>query len=130
MKKISKIAIKIIMILLVVQLIYMPVSQASFWGEIFDAGDNFLNEGKNASSNIIADNSVNTEFNRIYNVLFGIGVALTVIIGAILGIKFMIGTVEEQAKVKEMLMPYIIGCIIIFGAFGIWKLAINIFSNI
>ena len=130
MKKISKIAIKIIMILLVVQLIYMPVSQASFWGEIFDAGDNFLNEGKNASSNIVADNSVNTEFNRIYNVLFGIGVALTVIIGAILGIKFMIGTVEEQAKVKEMLMPYIIGCIIIFGAFGIWKLAINIFSNI
>lgn len=130
MKKISQIAIKIIMILLVVQLIYMPVSQASFWGEIFDAGDNFLNEGKNASSNIVADNSVNTEFNRIYNVLFGIGVALTVIIGAILGIKFMIGTVEEQAKVKEMLMPYIIGCIIIFGAFGIWKLAINIFSNI
>lgn len=130
MKKISKIAIKIIMILLVVQLIYMPVSQASFWGEIFDAGDNFLNEGKNASNNIIADNSVNTEFNRIYNVLFGIGVALTVIIGAILGIKFMIGTVEEQAKVKEMLMPYIIGCVVIFGAFGIWKLAINIFSNI
>ena len=130
MKKISQIAIKIIMILLVVQLIYMPVSQASFWGEIFDAGDNFLNEGKNASSNIVADNSVNTEFNRIYNVLFGIGVALTVIIGAILGIKFMIGTVEEQAKVKEMLMPYIIGCVVIFGAFGIWKLAINIFSNI
>ncbi len=130
MKKISQIAIKVVMILLIVQIFYMPVSQASFWGDIFDAGDNFLNEGKNASNNIISDESVDEEFNKIYNILFGIGVALTVIIGAVLGIKFMIGTVDEQAKVKEMLMPYIIGCVVIFGAFSIWKLMINIFSNI
>ena len=130
MKKISQIAIKIVMIVFVIQVFYMPASQASFWGDIFDVGDNFLNEGKNASNNIIEDEATKTEFNRIYNILFGIGIALSVIIGAVLGIKFMLGTVEEQAKVKEMLMPYIVGCIVIFGAFGIWRLAVNIFSNI
>lgn len=130
MKKISQIAIKIVMIVFILQVLYMPVSQASFWSDIFDAGDNFLNEGRNASNNIIEDTEVDQEFNRIYNILFGIGIALSVIIGAVLGIKFMLGTVEEQAKVKEMLMPYIVGCIVIFGAFGIWRLAINIFSNI
>lgn len=130
MKKISQLAIKIIMIVLIVQVLYMPASQASFWGDIFTAGDNFLNEGRAASGSMITDDSVDTEFNRIYNILFGIGVALSVIIGAILGIKFMLGTVEEQAKIKEMLIPYIAGCVVIFGAFGIWRLAINIFSNI
>lgn len=130
MKKISQIAIKIVMIVFVIQVFYMPASQASFWDDIFDIGDNFLNEGKNASNNIIEDEAAKTEFNRIYNILFGIGIALSVIIGAVLGIKFMLGTVDEQAKVKEMLMPYIIGCVVIFGAFGIWKLMINIFSNI
>ena len=42
----------------------------------------------------------------------------------------MCGSVEQQAKVKEMLMPYAIGCIVIFGAFGIWKLAVTIFSQL
>ena len=130
MKKISQIVIKIIMILFILQILYMPVSQASFWGDIVEAGDNFLNDGKEASSNIIEDGQVDNEFDRIYNILFGIGLALSLIIGAFLGIKFMMGTVEEQAKIKEMLIPYILGCVIIFGAFGIWRLAINIFSNI
>ena len=130
MKKISQLAIKIIMILFILQILYMPISQASFWGDIVEAGDNFLSDGKDASSNIIEDEQVDNEFNRIYNILFGIGLAFSLIIGAFLGIKFMMGTVEEQAKIKEMLIPYILGCVIIFGAFGIWRLAINIFSNI
>ena len=52
------------------------------------------------------------------------------IIGAILGIKIMWGSIEQQVKAKEMLIPYAIGCIVIFGAFGIWKLCINIFAKI
>ena len=41
----------------------------------------------------------------------------------------MISSVEEQAKIKELLVPYVAGCIVIFGAFGIWKLAVNIFKG-
>ena len=152
MKKISQIVIKIIIILLI-QIVLVPTNLVSanggmlesttgsygppdtsytksFWGTIFQAGDDFIQEGKDASGDTIQDSSVKGEFNRIYNILFGAGIALSVIIGAILGIKFMVSTVEEQAKIKEMLIPYILGCAIIFGAFGIWKLAINIFSNI
>ena len=38
----------------------------------------------------------------------------------------MMGGAEGQAKVKEMLLPFVVGCIIVFGGFGFWKIAITI----
>lgn len=37
----------------------------------------------------------------------------------------MLGGAEGQAKVKEMLIPFVVGCVIVFGGFGFWKLAIT-----
>ena len=59
-----------------------------------------------------------------------LGIVLAVIIGGILGIQIMWGSIEQQVKAKEMIMPYVVGCIVIFGAFGIWKLAVTIFSQL
>lgn len=42
----------------------------------------------------------------------------------------MVGSVEQKAKVKDSLLPYIIGCIVIFGAFGIWKIVLTILENV
>ena len=33
---------------------------------------------------------------------------------------------DEKAKVKESLMPFVAGCVVVFGAFTIWKVAVNI----
>lgn len=66
----------------------------------------------------------------IYNLLSSIGMIISVIVGIILGIKFMMASAEDKAKVKEALMPYILGCVVVFGAFGIWKIIINTFSGI
>ena len=41
----------------------------------------------------------------------------------------MLGSVEEQTKVKESLVPFVIGCIVVFGAFGFWKLFVEIGNN-
>ena len=68
--------------------------------------------------------------NNVYNILLFIGLAIAIIIGLVLGIQFMVGSVEQKAKVKDSLLPYIIGCIVIFGAFGIWKLVLTILENI
>lgn len=66
----------------------------------------------------------------MYNILFGIGVILSVLVGAMLGVKIMWGSIEQQTKAKEALIPYVIGCVVIFGAFAIWKLAVTVFSQI
>ena len=42
----------------------------------------------------------------------------------------MIGGAEGQAKVKEMIVPYIAGCIIVFGGFGFWKIALTVGEKI
>ena len=42
----------------------------------------------------------------------------------------MLGSVEEKADIKGLLIPYIVGCIIIFGAFAIWKLVVDILQGI
>ena len=67
--------------------------------------------------------------NMLYNALLIIGIIIAVIVGTILGIKFMIGSVEEKADIKKLLIPYIVGCIVVFGAFGIWKLVVTILAN-
>lgn len=95
-------------------------------GSVIDQADSFLNSG---SDNITADkDKIKAISSDIYNILLYIGIAASVIVGAILGIQFMMASAEDKAKVKEALIPYIIGCFVIFGAFGIWRVAILIFT--
>lgn len=122
--------IKILILITLIILMLTPISNASTMDSIMQDGDSFLQEGKNTGSNLIDQSQLKANVNDVYNIIFTIGVALSVVIGAILGIKFMMGSVEEQAKVKETLIPYAIGCIVVFGAFGIWKLIITMGGNI
>ena len=38
----------------------------------------------------------------------------------------MLGSVDEKAQVKDAIVPFVIGCMVVFGAFGIWRIFINI----
>ena len=53
-----------------------------------------------------------------------------VVCGIVLGIQFMISSAEGQAQIKEKLFPYITGCVIIFGAFGIWKIIMILLGSV
>lgn len=151
MTNINKKFLKIAILLIIIQFIfaimstYQPVRADGGLGGIISGADDFLNAGKNtaeqggmSSTTGDATTTIKTPTNaeikaiidNVYNILFPLGVVVTVIIGAVLGIKFMMASVEDKAKIKESLVPYIIGCFVIYGAFGIWKLAITIFSAI
>lgn len=129
MEKTCRIILKIIIILIIIQLIHMPTSQASFWGDIFKSGDEFLNDGKNQGV-ALGEDDMKEGIGKIFNILVALGTILSVLVGAILGIKFMFGSLEEKAEIKEILIPYILGCIVIFGAFGIWKLVIMVLNSV
>lgn len=93
-----------------------------------DDADNFL---ESADKNVIVDKSQLEEAsNEIYNTLTSVGMIIAVIVGIILGITYMMTGAVDKAKVKESIMPYLLGCIIIFGAFGIWKLVINVMNGV
>lgn len=137
---------KILLIILLIQFIFAienVTEAASWWNNVLSSAEDFLQTGKNAAGsgqitsgdgdNNIAiatpnDKALQDIINDVYNILFPLGVAITVVIGGALGIKFMLASAEDKAKVKESMIPYVIGCIVIYGAFGIWKLVITIFS--
>ena len=89
--------------------------QKTNWGDIFTTGDDFIK---------------NTDASSIFKILSTIGVILSVIIGGILGIKFMMASAEDKAQIKEMLIPYIVGCVVIYGAVTIWLIVVKIMEQI
>lgn len=89
-----------------------------------DGADDFLSEGKEGSNDTINFDMLNDTSSVIYNILLVVGICAAAIIAAVLGIQFITGSVEQKVKVKEALIPFVIGCVVLFGAFGIWRLVI------
>ena len=118
-----------LIVTLILCIFYYSCSFASSLGNIVSGADNFIHTGTTTESPI-SDTELKNLSNNIYNILLILGTVIAVIIGAVLGIQFMVGSVEQKSKIKETLIPYIAGCAIIFGAFGIWILAVSILGNI
>lgn len=117
------ILIRILVLFILSMMLVMQTTYAV--DDIIEAGGSFIKKGEQQQQ-AIQDSQIKTVSDQIYNILLAIGTVIAVIIGAILGIQFMVGSMDEKAKVKESLIPFVIGCVIIFGAFGIWKLIITI----
>lgn len=66
----------------------------------------------------------------INNVLMTVAIISAFISITLMGINLIIQSTEEKAKVKEAMIPFCIGAIISFGAFGIWKLVVTMFSEL
>ena len=96
--------------------------------DVIQGADNFIRSGEETTQ--VMQNRIQTGANTIYNILFTIGVVITVAFGGILGVQFMIASAEDKAKIKEAMIPYIVGCIVIYGAFGIWKIVVLLGNKI
>lgn len=94
--------------------------------QIIDGADKFMNS---ATKNEIESDAIQNLSNTIYNILLVVGIIIAIIIGAVIGIMFITGSVEQKADVKKLLIPYIVGCVVVFGSFAIWKIAVTMFSG-
>lgn len=117
----------LILVILLINIIFIPKTFA--FSSIISAGDGFINSGE-TGEDVINQTQVNEVNSRIYNILLVCGIGVAVIVGAVLGITFILSSVEGKAKVSEALVPYIIGCVVVFGAFTIWKITISIGKNV
>lgn len=88
--------------------------------------DKFIDSAENAA---ISSSSLQDFSKTFYNILLTVGIVVAALVASILGIKFMMGGAEEKANVKELIVPYIVGCILVFGAFAIWKIVVTILSS-
>ena len=101
--------------------------------DIMDGADDFIDIGEQAGgvSETIDNYALQNTSDFLYNVLLGISSVLAIVIGMILGIKYMVGSVEQKAEYKKTMMPILIGMILLFGTSWIIKILYEIVpSNI
>lgn len=134
-----------ILIIIIIFLFIMPFNTVS-WGEdanLLSAGDitsgagGFIEAGRNQLTNQIKNGEEPLNYDNmqdlsdvIYNVLLVVGIIAAVIVGLIIGIKIMTGSAGQKAETKELLIPYIVGCVIIFGGFTIWKIVVDLLNQV
>ena len=123
---IRKISLLLCTILLIFSLITInyQVSAVTIDG-IVSGADNFIGAGKDGDS-LLGEDAVKEFSDLMYNALLAVGIIAAVIVGTILGIKIAAAGTEERAQTKELLVPYFVGVVILFGAFAIWKIVVNI----
>ena len=81
-----------------------------------------------------SDTGMNSELKDKAGIALGIiqtvGSVISVIALAVIGIKYMLGSVEEKAEYKKTMMPYIIGAIMVFATSNIVSILYNLGKEI
>lgn len=127
MKKCRKISVIVILSFILLS------SEVFSLTEIFTQGEDFITDGKWVAED--EGKTINTDVlesssSEIFNIFLGIGTIVAIIVGAVLGIQFMTAGIDRKVEVKQALFPYLISCLVMFSAFGIWKLVITIIDEI
>jgi len=63
----------------------------------------------------------------ILNLLRNIAAVVSVVTLSIIGVRYMVGSVEQKAEYKQTMMPVIIGCVLVGGLSAILTLIQSIF---
>lgn len=119
---------KIIIISIISTVLFLcspTYSKAFSFSSLMGDAQGFLEQGN--GSQPISEDGLKNISNTVSGILLTIAVAVTFISIAAMGISFAIQTVEDKAKIKESMVPWIIGVFISFGAYGIWKFVMGIF---
>ena len=79
---------------------------------------------------ITGDKTIDVDFvESLENMIRLIGTFIAVGAMMIIGIKYMTGSIEEKANYKKTMMPYLIGCVLLFGASNIAPKIIETFKG-
>lgn len=77
-----------------------------------------------------ADDVIENIGSTILSIITGVGMVLAVVLVAVLGIKYMMGSTEEKAEYKKSMIPYIVGAVLVFGASAIGRAVVGFGSTI
>lgn len=67
---------------------------------------------------------------NITSILGVIGSITSVVVLIAIGIKYMVGSIEEKAEYKKTLLPYVIGACIVFGISNFVGIIYNVAKNL
>lgn len=111
--------IKIILVLICITVVISNIG-------VYAWGLNSINP-TDPSANV--NNSIKNVGSNVLKVLQVLGVVLSVVMLIIIGIKYMLGSIEEKAQYKKSLMPYVIGAAIVFSGAVIPEIVYQLINN-
>lgn len=118
--------IKMISTLLIVMLITFTFSTTVM---AVDASG-IIDSMQQATVDDAATSGITTVGGQIVKIITTVGIIAAVIILAVLGIKYMMGSASEKAEYKKTMIPYIIGAVLIFAASAIVRAIFGIVGGI
>lgn len=106
MKKKNKIAVILIMLIILI---------ASFFITNYCYADDLgLGSLNNYKGGAATPEKLSNRVGKILVIIRIIGTVTSVVMLIVIGLKFMLGSVEEKAEYKQSLKPYIIGALLLF----------------
>lgn len=78
--------------------------------------------GFDPRTNGITSTQVVNKANNIVGTITTVGIVISVIALIIIGLKYMMGSVEEKAEYKKTIIPYIIGIVLLLSSSTIVKI--------
>lgn len=110
--------LKITILILATIMIMSIFQNVQAFGEIKKQADNFLNMG---TAQISTSDAI-SKLVPIGRILVQIATVVLVVVGCMLGIKYMTSGADEKANVKQKLIWYVISIVLVYGAVGIYAL--------
>ena len=105
-------------------------TEKSTLDSIISSGNSFLDAGDDSLASTPDEGKLQNLSNTVSGILLTVALAVTLISAVVMGINFVVQSVEDKAKIKESMVPWIIGIIVAFGAYGIWRITMGIFYQI
>lgn len=119
--------IKVIFIINIILFLIFPIyvyAEDRDLSEVFQVGEDFISEGSETDLNFIDDETV-ASVNDIGRFLTAVGLTILVCVTLIMGIKYMMATPNDKAKLKKRLIGLLIASFVIFFSYTIWSTIVN-----
>lgn len=127
-KSLKKISIIIITLILMLGSIYttksfatLPSDSGTDWGTAINPGD--FDPSKDAED---MPSEIQSKVNTAFTIVQIVGVVVSTVGASVLGIKYLLGSVEKKAEYKKTMIPYIVGIIFIACTPTILRLIYNL----
>ena len=112
----------LIAIINIISMCGYTVSAVSY-DDMMKQASGFISHGEEqAKKSSISTTDITSEFVDLGKILTTIGAGVMVAVTTYMGIKYITSGPEAQAKLKQQLIGVVVSGVVIFGAYGIWKI--------
>lgn len=90
--------------------------------DIDSKASSFISYGKSSAIDGMDESSLAADFIPLGKILVWFANATVAIVVVVMGVKYVTGNAEQQAKLKQQLIGLVVSVVVIYGAVGIWQI--------